>query len=318
MKLTQRTILLTMLLIGSLVALAIALYFLLVLGDTTIATIVALNAASGWVLVYAYWQGWEPARYLGAAGCFIASVASISLSNLPVSLGMVIAPIILLILGGPWWMIAHALLIVGIGVARGIDLFRQPIEIAYYVIIMVGLLIIRGMVEIALRDVRASAAAAEKARQLAEQQLLDNNAQAQQLQEQNEQQRRLLDLVDTLETPTVALSEGVVLAPITGALDTRRAERLTERLLHYVHTQRARSIILDITGVPIIDTGVAQSIRATTQALRLLGCDVVLTGISAQVAATLTSLDITFDDLRIARSPRDVLSAEAGGSHTTT
>jgi len=300
-----------MLMIGSLVASAIALYFLLVMRDITLAAIVSLNALAGWALLYAYWRGWEPARYWGAAACFIASIASISVSNLPVSLGMIITPIIILILGGPWWMLAHSLLIIVIGVGRGVDVFRQPIEIAYYVIVVIGLLIIRGMVEIALRDTRASAATAEGARRLAEQQLQENAAQAQQLQAQNEQQRRLLDLVDTLETPTVALSDGVVLAPIMGALDTRRAERLTERLLHAVHTQRARLIILDISGVPVIDSGVAQSIRATTQALRLLGCAVVLTGISAQVAATLTDLDIAFDDLRVARSPRDVLAAEA-------
>src|SRR5690242_15249261 len=99
-----------MLAIGSLVASAIALYFLLAVGDITLATIISLNAISGWVLVYAYWRGWEPARYWGAAGCFIASIASILSSNLPVSLGMMITPIILLILGGPRWMIAHSLL----------------------------------------------------------------------------------------------------------------------------------------------------------------------------------------------------------------
>jgi rsbT co-antagonist protein RsbR len=309
-RLTQRTILLAMLAIGSLVASAIAFYFLLVIGDITLAAIISLNGLTGWALVYTYWRGWEPARYLGAAACFIASAASISVSNLPVSLGMVITPIIILILAGPWWMVANSLVIVGIGVAQGVDAFRQPIEIAYYMIVVLGLLIIRAMAGIALRDASASATAAEEARRLAEQQSQENAVQAQQLQAQNEQQRRLLDLVATLETPTVALSDGVVLAPIMGALDTRRAERLTERLLHAVHAQRARLIILDITGVPIIDSAVAQSIRATTQALRLLGCDVVLTGISAQVAATLTELDIAFDDLRVARSPRDVLAAE--------
>jgi anti-anti-sigma regulatory factor len=287
------------------------LLYLLVIGDITIAAIVALNGLTGWALLYAYWRGWEPARYFGAAACFIASIATILVSNLPISFGMFIAPIVILILANPWWMIAHSLLIIGIGVGRGVDSFRQPIEIAYYVIVVIGLVITRAMVEIALRDARASAAAAEEARRLAEQQSQENAVQAQLLLTQNEQQRRLLDLVNTLETPTVALSDGVVLAPIMGALDTQRAERLTERLLHAVHTQRARLIILDITGVPIIDSVVAQSIRATTQALRLLGCDVVLTGISAQVAATLTQLDIAFDDLRIARSPRDVLSADA-------
>lgn len=308
MKVTQRTILLAMLTIGSLVASIIALYFLLVVGDRIIAAIVAVNALSGWVLVYTYWRGWEPARYLGAAACFIASIASISVSNLPVSMGMIITPIILLILGGPWWMIAHTLLIIGIGVARNTEVFHQPIEIGYYVIVVVGLLIVRGMVAIALRDTRESAAAAEQARLLAEQQLRENAVQAQLLQEQNDQQRRLLNLVDMLETPMVALSDGVVLAPITGALDSGRAARLAERLLHAVHTQRARQIILDITGVPVIDSGVAQAIYSTTRALRLLGCDVVLTGISAQVAATLTDLEIGFSDLPIARSPREVLA----------
>lgn len=297
--------------LGSLVASIITLYFLVAIGDVTIASIVSLNAISGWVLFYAYWRGWEPARYLGAAGAFISSIASISVSNLPISLGMIITPIVILILAGPWWMIVHSVLIISIGVVRGVDAFRQPAEIAYYGIIVLGLVIIRVMVEIALRDARASAATAEEARRLAEQQAQENAAQARQLQAQNDQQGRLLELVDTLETPAVALSDGVVLAPIVGALDTQRADRLTQRLLQAVHAQRARLIILDITGVPVIDSGVAQSIRETTQALRLLGCDVVLTGISAQVAATLTDLDITFDGVRIARSPRDVLSAGA-------
>lgn len=303
-----------MLFVGSFVASAIALYFLLVVGDIRLGSIISLNGLCGWVLVYTYWRGWEPARYWGAAACFIASIASISVSDIQVTFGLLITPIILLILGGPQWVIAHSLLLIAIGVVRGVGAFRQPIEIAYYAIVVLGLLLIRGMVAVALRDERASTAVAEQARQLAEQQLHENAAQAQEMQAQNEQQRRLLDLIDTLETPAVALSDGVVLAPIMGVLDTQRAERLTERLLHAVHDQRARLIILDITGVPVIDSAVAQSIRATTQALRLLGCDVVLTGISAQVAATLANLDIAFTDLRIARSPRDVLAAEARGS----
>ena len=85
MRLTQRSILLAMLAIGSIVASTIAVYFLLVVGDTTIGSIISLNGVVGWALLYAYWRGWEPARYWGAAACFIASIASISVGNLSVT-----------------------------------------------------------------------------------------------------------------------------------------------------------------------------------------------------------------------------------------
>ncbi|NJO07131.1 MAG: hypothetical protein HC876_17350 [Chloroflexaceae bacterium] len=69
--------------------------------------------------------------------------------------------------------------------------------------------------------------------------------------EQTEQQLR--DLVATLETPTVVLAGGVLLAPIVGALDSRRAERLKARLLDDVHRQNARIVVIDLTGVPVVD-----------------------------------------------------------------
>lgn len=308
MKLTQRIIVLTMLAIGSLAATAIVLYYLFIIGNPTLAAVISINGVGGWLLTYVYWRGWEPARYIGAATCMLVSVTTPLISDMPLSFGMFISPIIVLILAGPRWMVGTSLMILIIGMARGALSFQQPIEVIYYCVVIVGLAIVHTMVGIALRDARENADAASQAREVAELQLQENVEQAQRLRQQNEQQQQLLSLVDSLETPTVALADGVILAPIVGALDTRRAERLTERLLKIVHTQRAELVILDITGVAVVDTGVAQAIRQTAQALRLLGCQVGLTGISVEIAMTLTQLGISFDDVQVARAPHEIIA----------
>jgi rsbT co-antagonist protein RsbR len=123
---------------------------------------------------------------------------------------------------------------------------------------------------VALADKRA--AEAENARQRAEE------AQST-IARQYAEQQRLLDLVSVLETPVIAIAEGVLLAPIVGHLDSRRAGQLTKRLLDAVYAQRARAVIIDIAGVPLVDTQVAQLLIRTAQSIRLLGSRVALTGI---------------------------------------
>lgn len=127
------------------------------------------------------------------------------------------------------------------------------------------------------------------------------------LRAQNREQQRLLDLVDTLETPAIALAEGVLLAPVVGALDARRAHTLTSRLLQDVSAQHVRQVVLDIAGVSAVDAQTAQALLQTTEALRLLGCEVVITGISAGVARTLTHLDVPLAGVATARSPQEAL-----------
>jgi anti-anti-sigma regulatory factor len=99
----------------------------------------------------------------------------------------------------------------------------------------------------------------------------------------------------------------VLLAPIVGVIDSRRAQALTERLLTDAQYQQADTVILDLAGVALVDTQVAQALMQTTQALRLLGCGVVITGISAEIATTLTRLDFDLRGIRMARSPQEVL-----------
>jgi rsbT co-antagonist protein RsbR len=132
------------------------------------------------------------------------------------------------------------------------------------------------------------------------------------LRTQNEEQRRLLDLIATLEIPAVALADNVLLAPIVGHLDSRRAKMLTARLLEEVHQRRARLVILDITGVQGVDTMVAKALLDTAQALRLLGCQVTLSGVSASTAMTLVHQEVLLEGVRTVRSPQEALSSERG------
>jgi anti-anti-sigma regulatory factor/PAS domain-containing protein len=127
------------------------------------------------------------------------------------------------------------------------------------------------------------------------------------LREQNEEQRRLLELVDVLETPAVTLADNVLFAPIVGYLDHRRAEAFTERLLHEAHRDRIQLVILDITGVPMVDAAVANSLLGTARALRLLGCKVAISGISAATASALVEQDIALAGIRTVRSPHEAM-----------
>jgi anti-anti-sigma regulatory factor len=125
---------------------------------------------------------------------------------------------------------------------------------------------------------------------------------------QLEQQTQLLALVTTLETPVVPLAEAVLYAPVVGNLDSRRMLNLSERVLEGASKQQARMVLLDITGVPVMDTAVAHGILAMTQALRLIGCQVVISGISAQTAITMTHLGIMMDGIPTVRSPQEALA----------
>jgi rsbT co-antagonist protein RsbR len=85
--------------------------------------------------------------------------------------------------------------------------------------------------------------------------------------------------------------------PLIGAIDSRRSLTITANLLHSISQQRAQCVILDITGVPIVDTQIAQHLIHTSQACRLLGCDVVLVGIGVEIAQTLVQLGVDLSAL---------------------
>ncbi len=95
-----------------------------------------------------------------------------------------------------------------------------------------------------------------------------------------------------LSTPLIPLSKHTLVMPLIGNLDTRRMQDALEVLMDGVSRSQARAVILDITGVPLIDTHVAQSLIRAAQAVQLLGSKLVLTGIRPEVAQMLVSLGI--------------------------
>jgi len=95
-----------------------------------------------------------------------------------------------------------------------------------------------------------------------------------------------------LSTPVIRVYERVLLLPLVGAVDSHRAHQIMESVLLNVVEAQARCIIVDIAGVPVVDTRVADHLLKTTAAVRLLGAETILTGITAQVARTMVQLGV--------------------------
>jgi rsbT co-antagonist protein RsbR len=100
--------------------------------------------------------------------------------------------------------------------------------------------------------------------------------------------------VQELSAPIIPVLDGVLIAPLIGSINSERAAMLTENLLRSVEQTRAHHVIFDITGVPIVDTHVAQILIRTAEATRLLGAQALLVGVRPEVAQILVSLNITF------------------------
>jgi anti-anti-sigma regulatory factor len=101
------------------------------------------------------------------------------------------------------------------------------------------------------------------------------------------------DTIQELSAPVIPVLTGVLVAPLVGALDSARAATFTANLLSAVERLRTRHVIFDITGVPVVDTQVAQTLIRTADATQLLGAGVLLVGIRPEVAQTMVALNIS-------------------------
>ena len=112
----------------------------------------------------------------------------------------------------------------------------------------------------------------------------------------SEQQESLREL----STPVLQLRERLLILPIIGVLDSERARQLTEQLLSAIQEQRAKVVVIDITGVATIDRTVANNLVQTVEASRLMGASTILTGLSSEIAQTLVDLGMmrTVGDLQ--------------------
>jgi rsbT co-antagonist protein RsbR len=136
------------------------------------------------------------------------------------------------------------------------------------------------------------------------------------------QQEEMLEL----STPVVTLWEGIVALPLIGTLDSARTQVVMESLLQAIVQTNSRFAIIDITGVPTVDTLVAQHLLKTITAARLMGAECILSGIRPQIAQTIVHLGINLSDvvtkarladafrLALERSGRAVVRSGTNGS----
>jgi rsbT co-antagonist protein RsbR len=104
--------------------------------------------------------------------------------------------------------------------------------------------------------------------------------------------RRHQAAIRELSTPVIRVFQQVLLLPLVGAVDTQRAQQIMETVLLRVIQEQAKVIIIDIAGVLVVDTKVADHLLKTTAAVRLLGAETIITGIRAEVARTIVQLGV--------------------------
>jgi rsbT co-antagonist protein RsbR len=107
------------------------------------------------------------------------------------------------------------------------------------------------------------------------------------------QQQELLEL----STPVVKLWDGILALPIIGTLDSARTQVVMESLLQEVVATNSKYAIIDITGVPTVDTLVAQHLLKTITAARLMGAECIISGVRPQIAQTIVHLGINLEDV---------------------
>ncbi|AUX33279.1 MULTISPECIES: PAS domain S-box protein [Sorangium] len=117
-----------------------------------------------------------------------------------------------------------------------------------------------------------------------------------------------------LSTPLIPLDAGILVMPLVGRLDRVRIEQLLERLLHGVVAQRAATVILDVTGVPVVDAEIADALIRATQAVNLLGAEVILTGVGPEVAQTMVGIGIDLQGIATLSSLQSGLHHALGRS----
>lgn len=118
-----------------------------------------------------------------------------------------------------------------------------------------------------------------------------------------EQQKSLLEV----STPVIQVWDEVLILPLIGTIDSARAKQIMESLLESIVTTKSSTVIMDITGVPAVDTEVANRLLRSMQAAKLMGAECVLTGISPQISQTLVHIGVDLSGVTTRASLRDGL-----------
>lgn len=132
--------------------------------------------------------------------------------------------------------------------------------------------------------------------------------------------------ISELQTPVIQVWPGILALPIVGTVDTMRAQEMNEAMLERIVSSGSEIVLLDITGVPVVDTAVARHLLETVAAARLLGAEVLIVGLSPRTAMTLVQLGLDLSsvttrssmakglELAFARLGLEVVARRDGGS----
>lgn len=131
-------------------------------------------------------------------------------------------------------------------------------------------------------------------------------------QRQDDLEDEYRQLVRRLSTPVIEVWDGIQVLPLIGVIDSTRAQQMTEQLLERIVERQARVVILDITGVPTVDTAVGDHLMRTIRAAGLVGTKAILVGISPQVAQTLVRLGLSLEGIETHSDLRSGLERALG------
>jgi rsbT co-antagonist protein RsbR len=134
---------------------------------------------------------------------------------------------------------------------------------------------------------------AELQREIAERE----RAQGENLRLQQEVIEAQKQAIQELSTPVIPIMDRIIVMPLIGSIDTMRAKDIMRALLAGIREHRAKEVILDVTGVPIVDSGVANHLNKTIQAVRLKGAHTIVTGLSDAVAEAIVDLGIDWSEI---------------------
>jgi rsbT co-antagonist protein RsbR len=145
----------------------------------------------------------------------------------------------------------------------------------------------------------------EQAVHLGEQAEVDLKRERDSLQEIVAQQQRLIDTIKQLSAPLLPVHDGILVMALIGHIDSVRSAQIMEALLTGVQQYQADTVIVDITGVPMVDTAIANHLIQAARAVSLLGAQCVLVGVSPEVAQTVVQLGVDLSQLVLRSSLQD-------------
>lgn len=290
--------------------------------------ILGATALTG-ALLLAYWKGWEHARYVLVVlmSLIIITTPSQLIPSYLYMATLILPTLVALILLPPLAMLITALvtLIGFIFRAQDFGIQLELLPIALIILQLGGLICARLVLETSSREAKkerhSADLAARRLRQANVQLEKQVEARTAQLRARAEEQEKLMaeqaallkqleeqqQTIVSLSVPVIPVSATTAVVPLIGTMDSERLQLVQKQAMRALEEMSVRRVVLDITGVPVVDSEVAEGILKVVQMARLLGTEVALVGIRPEVAQAMVSLGIDFQDLRTYRDLASVL-----------